>query len=464
MSLTRRHFLRRTVAVGLGFAGLHAAMSGRRALGRSLLADPGAGYGPLLPDPAKLLDLPAGFTYRVFSRTGEEMDDGLLVPGRHDGMAAFPGPDGLTLLVRNHENESAWAKLSPFGPRAERLARIPRAALYDAGHGRTPALGGTTTLVYDTRADRLVRHFMSLAGTVRNCAGGPTPWGTWLSCEEDVNVARDPSGVYEKDHGFVFEVTPTVAPALAEPLRLAAMGRFYHEAVAVDERSGVVYQTEDRGDGLIYRFIPRERGRLAAGGRLQALAARGRPTLDTRNWDSRVIAPGDGFDARWIDLDDILAPEDDLRARGARAGAAVFARGEGMWAGADGLYWACTNGGREKAGQVWRYRPSPREGTPAEADAPGRVELFIEPDDESVLGNADNITFAPWGDMIVCEDNERENRLLGVTPAGRVFPLARNASNKSEFAGATFSPDGTTLFVNLQTPGSTLAVRGPWRG
>ncbi|MFM9995814.1 MAG: alkaline phosphatase PhoX [Phycisphaerales bacterium] len=467
MSISRRAFMVRAAAVGAGFAGLHAAMGRGWALPRRVRA----GYGPLVKDAAGLIDLPAGFTYTVFSRVGTEMADGLLVPGRHDGMAAFAGPDGLTLLVRNHENESEWTDGTPFGPRAERLSRVDPRRVYDRGFGRTPAPGGTTTVVYDTRTGggTLVREFLSLAGTLRNCAGGPTPWGTWLSCEEDVHGATGPGGMYEKSHGFVFEVTPTVEPALAEARPLQAMGRFNHEAVAVDARSGVVFLTEDRGDGLIYRFIPAQRGRLAAGGRLQALAVRGKAALDTRNWKreigggGRTILPGDGFDAEWIDLRDIHAPDDDLRQRGAAAGAAVFARGEGMWTGSDGVYWVCTNGGGEQAGQVWRYRPSAAEGTTGEAAAPGRLELFIEPDDATILHNADNVTFAPWGDMIACEDNLKDNRLLGITPGGEVYTFARHVGGTSEFAGATFSPDGSTLFVNIQNPGSTLAVRGPWR-
>ncbi len=464
MHLTRRHFMRRAAAVGAGFAGLHTVMG--RGWARAL-AEPG-GYGPLVNDPAGLLDLPDGFTYSVFSRQGEDMDDGLLVPGRHDGMAAFPGEDGTTILVRNHENETPWRHYSPFGRSNERLGKIDRRFLFDAGHGRTPAIGGTTTLVYDTRTGTLVRHFMSLAGTVRNCAGGITPWGTWLSCEEDASIATDPSRLFEQDHGWVFEVRPTMTPALTRPEPIRPMGRFYREAVAVDPASGIVYMTEDRGDGLIYRHIPRERERLLAGGRLQAMAARAfrQSGLDTRNWDEARAPIGRAYEADWIDLDDILAPKDDLRQRGAAKGAAVFARGEGMWYGGEpgAIYWACTEGGREKLGQIWRYTPSPREGTDEERSTPGRFELFIEPDDARVLRNADNITFSPRGDIIVCEDCAEENRLLGVTPRGEVYTLARNARDKSEFAGATFSPDGSTLFVNIQEPGSTLAVRGPWKG
>jgi uncharacterized protein len=469
MSISRRAFMRRAGAVGAGFAGLHTVMG--RGWARALAQlDPG-GYGPLVNDPAALLDLPEGFTYSVFSRQGEEMDDGLLVPGRHDGMAAFPGEGGTTILVRNHENEAPWRHYSPFGRNDERLGKIDRRFIFDAGYGRIPLNGGTTTLVYDTRSGTLVRHFLSLAGTHRNCAGGPTPWGTWLTCEEDVTTATDRSRLFEQDHGWVFEVKATMHPALSRPEPIRPMGRFMHEAVAVDPATGIVYMTEDRGDGLIYRYVPKEAGRLAAGGRLQAMAARSFRGLDTRNWPDQTgkipkrVGLGAGFETDWIDLDEVLAPKDDLRERGAARGAAVFARGEGMWYGGEpgAIYWVCTQGGREQLGQIWRYTPSPNEGKD-ERSSPGRFQLFIEPNEASVLRNADNITFSPRGDIIVCEDCGDENRLLGVTPQGEVYTLARNARDKSEFAGATFSPDGSTLFVNIQDPGSTLAIRGPWKG
>ena len=468
MSVTRRAFMRRAGAFGLGFTGLHALAeraegwiggvtrrAGMQGRGESPL-----GYGPLVADPAGTLDLPAGFSYTEFSRVGGEMADGFLIPGRHDGMAAFPGPGGTTILVRNHENEPQHLEYSPFGRDGAR--RLPADRLFDPGHGRSPSLGGTTTVVYDTREGRVVREFLSLAGTERNCAGGPTPWGTWLTCEEDTSPA---SPVHERDHGWVFEVPATPEPAVATPTPLVAMGRFRHEAAAVDPRSGCVYMTEDLTDGLIYRFLPSQPGKLAAGGRLQALRVRGRPRVDTRNWGEPRFPPGarGAVEVEWFDLDDPRSPKDDLRTRGASRGGAIFARGEGMWHGGDSIYWACTEGGAKLCGQLWRYTPSQAEGTPGEADHPGRLELFVEPNDGAILRNADNITVAPWGDLIVCEDNLEDNRLLGVTRRGEVYALARNTRSKSELAGATFSPDGTTLFVNIQEPGSTLAIRGPWR-
>ncbi len=459
MPVSRRHFLKTSGAVALGFAGLRTLLG---CTTEAPLPPIPQGFGPLLPDPDKILDLPEGFAYRIISRAGEAMRDGFVVPGLPDGMATFPGPDGTTLLVRNHEvNADATASLGPFGADNRLLARLGAEALYDAGKNGQPCLGGTTTLVYDTRAQRLVGQHLSLAGTLRNCAGGPTPWNTWITCEETVQRADDRC---ERDHGYAFEVPASAAPGLAAPVPLRAMGRFNHEAVAVDPASGIVYETEDAGDGLLYRFLPAVPGRLAEGGRLQALAVRDQPGLDTRNWDAPTVAPGTALAVGWIDLDEVEAPENDLRLRGFDRGAARFARGEGMWYGNDAVYFACTNGGRNRKGQIWRYVPGPAEGTPQEAAAPGRLELFIEPNDGALVDNADNLTVAPWGDLVLCEDGSGEQFLVGVTPQGILYPFARNAVSNSEFAGATFSPDGTTLFVNIQGNGLTLAVTGPWKG
>jgi secreted PhoX family phosphatase len=254
------------------------------------------------------------------------------------------------------------------------------------------------------------------------------------------------------------------------------MGRFRREAVAIDPRTSIVYQSEDLGDGLLYRFLPEkpgrdgDRGDLSAGGRLQALRLLDRQSADTRNWfeDGKPIAPnvpvGQPLAVQWVDLADVQSPLDDLRYRGRWcSGAACFARTEGMWFAGDVVYFACTSGGKARKGQIWRYTPSPLEGTTDEQKAPARLELFLEPNDKTVVNNADNLTVAPWGDLIVCEDSEETNRLIGVTPAGQTYVLARNVRDKSEFAGAVFAPDGRTLFVNLQECALTLAITGPWQ-
>lgn len=441
-----------------GFAGLYT-MVGLEGVGCAPATD--EELGSLLPDPNGLVDLQEGFSYAVISRAGEPMDDGFIVPGYPDGMAAFPGPDGLTILVRNHEvSTGAAAALGAFGARYELLERLSPEMLYDAGHGGAPCLGGTTTVVYDTRTRAVQRQFLSLAGTLRNCAGGPTPWNTWITCEETTERA---GGSLAQDHGYPFEVQASAEPGLSRPVPLRAMGRFNHEAVAVDPASGIVYQTEDAGDGLLYRYIPHEAGNLAAGGRLQALAAAATPSLDSRNWEQTSVEVGAPQPVRWIDMEDIEAPENDLRQRGFARGAARFARGEGMWYGQGAVFFACTSGGKNKKGQIWHYLPSPFEGTGREAEAPGQLTLFVEPSDGTLVENADNLTVAPWGDLILCEDGPGRQFLVGVRPNGELYRFGRNALSDSEFAGVTFSPDGSTLFVNIQRDGLTLAITGPWQ-
>lgn len=454
---TRRQFLTRTSAFALGMAGLRALLATRDAASR--LARP-TRFGPLIPDPNNVLDLPEGFTYTVISRVGEVMDDGFLVPGCADGMAAFPAPDARTILVCNHEIDFDMRQGGAFGSHNELLDRVPEHLIYDRGALGRPALGGTTTILYDTRTARVERRYLSLCGTTRNCAGGPTPWGTWITCEEYVAGVGGP---HARTHGWCFEVPARAEPGLTTPIPITGMGRFNHEAVAVNPDTGVVYLTEDRNDSVLYRFIPDYPGFLHLGGRLQALVIRGHEGADTRNWEGdSPLQTATPYPIDWIDLDNVEAPDDDLRLRAHAAGAARFARGEGMWYGNGAIYFACTTGGRNRKGQIWRITPTRHEATPDEASHPATIDLFIEPNDTTLCENADNLTVAPWGDVIICEDGEGYDRLFGVTPAGEVYQLARNALDDSELAGCVFSPDGSTLFLNNLQAGLTFAIQGPW--
>jgi hypothetical protein len=322
-----------------------------------------------------------------------------------------------------------------------------------------PSLGGTTTFIYNEATGKVEKQYLSLIGTNRNCAGGVTPWNTWLTCEEDVTTKGEKA---EKDHGFVFEIPATDQIGLIDPIPITAMGRFNHEAVAVDPKTGIVYQTEDEGNGLIYRYIPDVRGQLHAGGRLQVLAILDQPSFDTRNWETPAMEIQKPMPVQWLDIDDVLNPAGDLRLRGFDQGAARFARGEGIWFGEDELYFACTNGGPGQHGQVFRYRTSPQEGQPEESENPGTLELFAESPDKTVLHMCDNLTIAPWGDVILCEDNGELNHIRGINREGKIYDLAVNRSSSSEFAGLVFSPSGKTLFVNIQESGETLAITGPW--
>lgn len=436
MTADRRQFLRATSSA---FAALAAA--GCAARGGSLAALPaGDGYGALVPDPAGLMDLPRGFSYRVLSSLGDAMDDGGTVPDAADGMGCFDLGNGELALVRNHE-------LSPDKDGGGVMGRA-----YDTvARSLIPLPGGTTTLVLDARTLAVKRQYRSLAGTIRNCAGGITPWGSWLTCEENVTRAN---GRVNKDHGYVFEV-PAAATGLVDPVPLTAMGRFNHEAACVDPASGIVYLTEDREDGLLYRFIPSHPGQLARGGTLQALVVQG--VADTRNWDMVSMQTGRPLAGTWVTLDNPEAPEDDLRRRGAAAGAALVARGEGIWMGQGELYFTATSGGAAKQGQVFRLKPN--------LHGPDAIDLFYESSAMAEYSFGDNLTIAPDGELFVCEDqyqDEHINHLRGLTRDGRSYAFARLLV-QSETAGACFSPDGRTLFVNVYSPAKTLAITGPWR-
>ncbi len=429
-------------------------------------------FSALRSDPDKILDLPAGFRYDVVSRVGTEMSDGLIVPGAHDGMAAFAGENGRIRIVCNHENWPARLEGSAFGNGYSSLSEDLKERLYDRGSDQTPGLGGTTTTIYDPATGTTESQFLSLGGTELNCSGGPTPWGSWLSCEESFEFPgtqqyfdQSKPVVRDKLHGFVVEV-PADADELTIAQPLTAMGQFVHEAAAVHASSGIVYMTEDRHHSLFYRFIPNIPGKLHEGGTLQALAIVGQPTLVTNNWSNRrAIELNDALPVEWIDV--LSAEElggDYIRLFGAKYGAATFSRGEGLCVADDRFAFTCTYGGPAQLGQVFTYKPSPFEGTAEEGTSPGELMLIAEANEHSLLQSADNLTMAPWGDLIVCEDAGNHCGLVGIRPDGSQYAIADNAYSVSELAGVCFSPDGETLFVNIQWPGMTLAITGPWPG
>ncbi len=385
------------------------------------------GFGELQKDPNGILDLPQGFEYRAFSRTGEIMTDGKPVPGNHDGMAAFQGENNTTILIRNHEltSEHPTPVIAPKEKMYDKLAKA-----------------GTTTLIVD--GDRqLIKHYVSLAGTIRNCAGGKTPWNSWISCEEDVSIPIANS--IERKHGYNFEVKGD--GSIAEPIPLIAMGRFYHEAIAVDPKTGYIYQTEDRDDSCIYRFRPKEFGNLQAGGILEALAIKGKPKFDT----STNLSVNETMEVEWVQIEQVDPDTDTVRYEAQDKGAAIFKRGEGaIWA-EDKFYFTCTTGGKPGLGQIFRHDP-----------VKNSLELFVESNSREMLDHPDNLTISPFGDLIVCEDGWGEQFLVGVNSEGQCYRLAKNAFNDSEMAGICFSPDGQTMFVNIQKPGITLAIWGNW--
>ena len=454
MSVTRRRLLAGTGAAGAGIA--FAGAVEQLFAGSAAAAPAGRhdGYGPLVPDPDGLLDLPRGFRYTVLSREGEPLRSGEgPVPSHCDGMSAFPGRRGRTWLVRNHENRpDAEYRVPPVG-----------GVTYDPG-----GLGGCTALEVD-EAGRVHTERVAIAGTAVNCAGGPTPWHTWLTCEE----TEDKAGVngYTRDHGFIFEVDPYHRRTVPEPL--TAMGRFQHEAIAVDPRDGTVYETEDAFEkpfGLFYRFLPENPrggfGSLRAGGRLEALCVPGVPDL------SVVREPGTVFRrVEWKKVPDPLAKETAIRFQDFGPGGITHAQKlEGCYWGGDRVYFVSSfaktaDGSRaDHFGQVWSYEPRHRRLTLVIVFGPG---TGAQKPGES----PDNICLAPQGGLMVCEDGGGAQHVFGVSRRRKVYAMARNRQNIGtedepgwgEFAGVTFSPDARTMFVNVYEPGTTFAITGPWR-
>ncbi|MFI6517337.1 alkaline phosphatase PhoX [Spirillospora sp. NPDC050679] len=391
------------------------------------------GYGPLVPDPKGVLDLPKGFSYTTFSAVGDVIQGDAKVPGKHDGMATFPGGKAGNLrIVRNHEQTASGVK--PVAP-AE--------LVYDPA-----AYGGTTTLELD-RDNKLVSQYVSIAGTSTNCAGGRTPWGTWLTCEETEGFSGQ-----TKSHGWVFEVDPT--GKRTKPVPITGMGRFAHEAVAIDPHTHTAYLTEDASKpfGLFYRFRPRaHRGDYHSylqGGRLEALNVRDLPDL------SLAQEPGEKFRCRWVKV-----PDPSAAALSTRKQFDKITRSqklEGAWWGHGMAYFVASYSSKEDgaaadhAGQVWKY--DPRTDTI-------ELELIFKPGGR--FDGPDNITVSPYGGgVILAEDGDGEQYLVGATKKGEPFAFGRNAFNDSEFTGVTFSPDGRTLFANRQDPGVSFAITGPW--
>jgi len=407
------------------------------------------GYGPLSPAGPELA-LPAGFAYVMFGVEGSTMSDGNPTPKAHDGMAAFALPNGNVRLIRNHEDRDTAVN--------SRVKGNPATA-NDARGG-----GSTTSLEVKPDGDRdLVKDFISLNGTIVNCAGGPTPQGSWITCEE--TTAGETQG-FAKDHGYNFEV-PASAEDEVKAVPLKAMGRFVHEAIAVDPGTGIYYETEDRGTSGFYRFIPTSTGNLAAGGKLQMLALKGnRDNYDTRT-GQRVGKP---LPVRWVDIDDpdpAAAETDPLAVfkQGEAKGGAIFSRLEGCWYGDGSIFFSATDGGDAELGQIWQYRPRGKSG--------GQLILLFESRSADMLDAPDNVAVSPSGGIVLCEDGDDDQFVRGLTQRGQIFDFVKNIKNDREFAGATFSPDGETMFVNIQgetrgpgrpavEPGMTFAIWGPF--
>ncbi|MFF0027754.1 alkaline phosphatase PhoX [Streptomyces avermitilis] len=484
MSLTRRDFARRSALTGAGVA--LAGSVGALATAPNALASTdtesageesaarhgGVGYGPLIPDPKGILALPAGFSYRVITHSGKtKLESGEFTPSNHDGTATFDGPRGATLLVNNHELK---------GPRANWKYPVPLTdgLVYD------PAAAGGCTVV-EVRRDK-VAEWVGIAGTSTNCAGGSTPWGTWLTGEETEDKAGQ-NGM-TKDHGYIFEVDPEDRRRNRDPKPIKALGRYAHEAVVVDPRRGRLYLTEDAStpNGLLYRWTPPQ-GFEHGHGRLRTLADDAGALQAFKCFDSggrfvddlsRATRIGTVYGVDWVDVPDRDAKTVSVRKQFA-AGEVTRARKlEGMWWGDGGVYIVSSYAREESPvqhdGQVWFYDPKRRTLTL-------KVLLGVnrDPSVDGAFDGPDNITVSPYGGLVIAEDGEGVQHLFGATDSGRTYPIARNdlavtsaataaggteaEPSYSEFTGVTFSPDGRTLFANIQEPGIMLAITGPWK-
>lgn len=408
------------ITVGGGLA----ALGQREAEGKPAVRT--AGYGPLVP--MGDLALPAGFSYKVISRQGVPMTDGNPTPGIFDGMGAFAGPDGNTVLIRNHENRREAGEIPVTVPPEDRYDQDPT---YNAGDTKLVVDGGLN----------VVESFAILGGTSINCAGGQTPWGSWITCEEVVNR----SATTGTPHGYIFEIDASAGgPVEARPV--TAAGRFIHEAVAW--LGGILYETEDkRDDSFFYRYIPENPpgggGNLAdTTGVLQALKIKG---VQNAVMDSfpRVGKP---YEVEWVTIDDPNPTGDSADSPGAvgeqaRAkGAAIFDREEGIWVGGNKVYFDCTEGGVADLGQVYEFDPGRQT-----------ITLIYQSKSAATLENPDNIVIVPaTGDIFLQEDSAGDQFVRGLTPEGGIYNFARTITNSAEFCGGCFSPDGSVFFVNQQ--------------
>ncbi|MFJ8439152.1 alkaline phosphatase PhoX [Kitasatospora griseola] len=498
MSLSRRDFVNRSTVLGAGVliagsAEVLATAPGAIAApegGEAALAKGGhtaVGYGELVSDPEGVLALPKGFSYEIITRTGTTtLVTGESTPSNHDGTAAFEGRHGATLLVNNHELAGARSKWPHPVPLLEGHVYDPAAAggctvVEVSGHGR-----GHDDEQGDDRGKghghghgrRKVREWVGIAGTATNCAGGATPWNTWLTCEETEDKAG--TNGFTKDHGYVFEVDPHDQDANRNPQPIKAFGRFAHEAVVIDEKRGHAYLTEDaaKPNGLFYRWTP-PAGFKHGKGKLRTLAADAGVLEALKAFDSqgklvddlsRATKPGTTYGADWVKVADRDARTTSIRKQ-FKDGEITRARKlEGMWWGDGGIYFVSSFAREESPlqhdGQVWFYNPVRRTLTL-------KVILGVNADiwtDKGNFDGPDNITVSPHGGLIIAEDGNGLQHLFGTTTDGRTYALARNELNLgtaeapefSEFTGVTFSHDGRTLFANIQEPGIMLAINGPW--
>lgn len=371
---TRRDFLRAT-----GTVGVHAVV------GSSLFAAACdvSFFGPLRPADENGIRLPDGFRSRVLARTGD------LVSGT--GHRWHGAPDGGAVF----ESRAGW--------------------IYVSNSERSVG-GGVGALRFDP-AGRVRDAYSICDGTRRNCAGGATPWGTWLSCEE-------------VETGLVWECDPEGVRA---PVARPALGTFNHEAVAIDPEDGRAYLTEDRSDGRLYRFTPNAWGDLQGG------------VLEV----ARVVA---GFRVIWLPVPHPNRGPGIPPTRRQVPSSTAFRGGEGIVHHDRHVYFTTKGDDR-----VWDLDL---------ASERIRVVYHRATDLLHQLGGVDNVTVSPRGDLVVAEDGGNME-LVVLTTGGVGLPLLRVTGQAgSELTGPAFDPTGSRLYFSSQRGrdgrGITYEVRGPF--
>ena len=411
------------------------------------------------------------FKYVVVQAGGDRMSDGHLMGAQPDGMACFQNSKGQYVLLRNQEL-GAQKFLRKYG--------ISNALFKDgkrpAGSYNEEMFGGVIRTVIDpqklakdfegemgVKSTSVVDSHYALLGTDRNCAGGQFE-DYWITCEESSAPG----------HGYAF-LTHKDDRGLEKPRRIDSWGRLHREAVCVHKGTGITYMTEDRRDGCFYRFVPNEAAKPFGAGRLQALKIAGMTVTDPYPDPvdgvppKRILKQGQSWSVSWVDVSDPSAATQTCRAQAQAKGAAVFNRCEGITQDADGIWFVASLGGPAKAGQIFRLTPQTSKGAQ-------KLVLAYEVSDTALLSCPDNLVAAPWGDIVMAEDNYQASAIVKTQHVrcmkkdGTIYPLLRlNNEGKGwrkagpEFTGACFSPDGKYLFVNLQSPlNITIAVTGPW--